>query len=122
MDMALDVLKKFNEAGMTATQLASIKAYVKGTFPPRKLETADQLANVLSEMELFGLNRGEVDDLFSRIDAVTLDQINAAVKQHFRQENLTFVVLGNAAKIRETVKKYASSMTEVSVKTPGFGR
>jgi predicted Zn-dependent peptidase len=122
MDMALEVLKKFNAEGMTATQLASVKAYVKGTFPPRHLETADQLANELSEMELFGLNRGEVDDLFSRIDSVTLEQANAAAKQHYRTDNLTFVVLGNAAKIRDVVKKYAPSVTEVSVKDPGFGK
>ncbi len=122
MDMALDVLKKFNENGMTATQLASIKAYVKGTFPTRHLETSDQLANELGEMEIFGLNRGEVDDLFSRIDSVTLEQANAAVKQHFRPEKLTFVVLGNASKIRDLMKKYAPSVTEVSIKDPGFGK
>lgn len=122
MDMALDVLKKFNETGMTAVQLASIKAYVKGTFPTRRLETSDQLANELSEMEIFGLNRGEVDDLFSRIDSVTVEQVNASVKQHYRPENLTFVVLGNSAKIRGLMKKYSGDVSEVSIKDPGFGK
>ncbi len=121
IDMALDVLKHMNQNGITAEQLSSVKAYVKGTYPRQALETSDQVANVLGDIELFGLNRGEVDDLFSRIDAVTLEQANAAAKKHFKSDNLTFVVLGNASKIRESVKKYAPTMKEVSVKEPGWG-
>ena len=120
MDMALSVLKRLNENGITAEQLASVKAYVKGEYPTQSLETADQLANVLGDIEVFGLNRGEVDDLFSRIDAVTLDRANALAKKWYRQDNLTFVVLGNASKIREVVKKYAPTVQEVAAKTPGF--
>ncbi len=121
MDMALAILRRLNESGITAEQLASVKAYIKGTYPTQALETADQLANVVGDIELFGLNRGEVDDLFSRIDAVTLERANAAAKKWYRSDNLTFVVLGNAAPIRDAVKKYASSVKQISVKTPGFG-
>jgi zinc protease len=121
MDLALTILKGMNEKGITAEQLSSVKAYVKGTYPTQTLETSDQLAGVLSDIELFGLNRGEVDDMFSRIDAVTVERANAVAKKWYRPENLTFVVLGNASKIREAVKKYAPTMKEVSVKDPGFG-
>lgn len=121
MDLALSILKGLNEKGITAEQLSSVKAYVKGRYPAQTLETADQVAGVLGDIELFGLNRGEVDDLFSRIDAVTPEHANMVAKKWYRPENLTFVVLGNASKIRETVKKYAPAMKEVSAKTPGFG-
>ena len=60
IDMALDVTKRLREQGLTAEQLASAKAYVKGTYPTRELETADQLAAVLGDLELFGLGRDEV--------------------------------------------------------------
>jgi predicted Zn-dependent peptidase len=109
-----------NEKGITAEQLASVKAYVKGTYPRQNLETSDQLANVLGDMEIFGLNKGEVDDLFSRIDSVTLERANATAKKWYKADSLTFVVLGNASKIRDSVKKYAPVMTEVSVKSPGY--
>ncbi len=121
IDLALSVLKGMNDKGITPEQLASVKAYVKGIYPTQTLETPDQLANVLSEIELFGLNRGEVDDLFSRIDAVTLERANAIAKKWYRPENLTFVVLGNASAIRDVVKKYAPAVKEVSAKDPGFG-
>jgi zinc protease len=121
IDMALDVLKNLNVKGVSADQLASVKAYTKGTYPTRYLETAGQVAGELEEIELFGLNRGEVDDMFSRIDAVTPEQANAVAKKRFQADNLTYVILGNASRIREGVKKYAPELKEVSIKTPGFG-
>jgi len=120
IDMALDVLRTLGDKGITEEQLASTKAYIKGTFPPEHLETADQLADALAELELYELGRDEIDGLFSRIDAVTLDQANAAARRYFRSEGLTFVVLGNASKIRDAVKKYSDHTTEVSVTDPGF--
>jgi predicted Zn-dependent peptidase len=120
MDMALDILKRLTTTGITAEQLSSVKAYVKGLYPTSQLETADQVETVLGDIELFGLNKGEVDDLFSRIDAVTLERANAVAKKWYGQDKLTFVVLGNASKIRGAVKKYAPSVKEVSVKDPGF--
>jgi len=121
MDMALDVLKQLNERGITAAQLSSVKAYMKGTYPTQALETSDQLANMLGEIEVFGLNRGEVDDLFSRIDAVTLERANAVAKRYYKSQDLTFVVLGNASKIRDVVKKYSPAVREVRATDPGFG-
>jgi predicted Zn-dependent peptidase len=104
IDLALEVLKRLREKGITAEQLASAKAYTKGTYPPRTVQTADQIANVLGEIELFGLGRDEVDGFFARVDAVTLDQANAAIRKYYQTDKLTFVLLGNAAKVREVAK------------------
>ena len=120
IDMALDTLKQLGEKGITSDQLASVKAYIKGTFPTQRLETTDQVATVLADMELFGLGRDEVDDYFSRIDAVTLEDANAAARKYYKSSNLTFVLVGNAAKIRGEVAKYAPKMTEVPITKPGF--
>ena len=120
IDLALDVLNRLVTKGITPEQLASAKAYVKGTYPPQHLETSDQTAATVSDIELFGLNRGEVDDLFSRIDAVTVDQANAIAKKYYGNKDLAFVVIGNAAKIRDTVKKYAKDIREIPAKSPGF--
>jgi zinc protease len=120
IDVALETLKQLGEKGITAEQLTSAKAYIKGIFPMQRLETMDQLATVLADMELYGLGRDEVDDFFSRIDAVTLENANAAARRYYKSENLTFVLVGNAAKVRDSVKKYAPKMTEVAVTKPGF--
>ena len=122
IDMALDILKALGEKGITADQLASAKAYIKGTYPPQNLETADQLSAALADLELYGLDRSEIDNLFQQIDAVTLDQANAAAKKYFKSTGLTFVLLGNAAKIRESIRKYSDSITEIPIQSPGFSK
>jgi zinc protease len=121
IDMALAVLKRFNEKGITAEQLASAKAYVKGLYPTRRLETMDQLAALIGEIELYGLGRDEVDGYFARIDGITLDQANATIRTYYKTGDLTFVVLGAADRIREQMKKYDPHATEVSIKTAGWG-
>ena len=120
IDLALDVLNRLVTKGITAEQLASAKAYVKGTYPPQHLETSDQTAAVVTDIELFGLNRGEVDDLFSRIDSVTVEQANAVAKKYYGGNDLAFVVLGNASKIRDTVKKYSPMVIEIEARNPGY--
>jgi predicted Zn-dependent peptidase len=75
---------------------------------------------VLADLELHELNRGEVDDLFSRIDAVTVEQANEVARRWWRAESLQFCVLGNAAKIREGLGKYAPVRREIKVTDPGF--
>ena len=121
IDMALEVVRHLNEIGVTAALLASAKADVKGLYPTRRLETMNQLAALIGEIELYGLGRDEVDGYFGRIDAITLDQANAAIKKYYKTGDLTFVVLGTADKIREQMKKYDPHPKEVSIKTPGWG-
>ena len=120
IDLALKQLEKLQATGINAEQLASAKAYVKGEYPTRSLETIDQLAGMLTDFELYGLNRGEVDDLISRIDAVTLEQANAAARNYYQTSGLVFVLIGDATKIRKTAEKYAKNIKVVQSSEPGY--
>ena len=120
LDMAIALLKNLAQNGITAEQLASTKAYVKGMYPSTRLETADQLASILGEIELYDLTRAEVDDLFSRIDAVTPEQANQVARKYYGQGALTFLLLGNAAKFASEVKKYDANPITVPITRPGF--
>lgn len=120
IDVALEVLKRFHERGVTEEQLASAKAYVKGRFPTQKLETSGQLASILTALEIFGLDASEIDEYFQRIDQVTVEKANAVVRKYYRPENLQFVVVGDAAKIREQLRGYAKSWKETEASRPGF--
>lgn len=119
LDMTLEVLREFHARGITAGQLASAKSYIKGIYPTERLETAEQLAGVIAEIELNGLSRGEVDDLFGRLDAVTLETVNSAIRKWYKPENLTLLLLGPAAKFRTGLEKYASRRAEISIRDPG---
>lgn len=120
IDLALLQLEKLRTQGISAAQLASAKAYVKGEYPTRRLETTDQLSSVLTDFELYGQNRGEVDDFISRIDSVTVEKANEIAKKYYTRDNLVYVLLGNAAKIRSTAGKYAKDIVEVPIIKPGF--
>jgi zinc protease len=120
MRLALAVMKRLRDNGLTAEQLASAKTYVKGTYPAERLETADQLAEVLAELELYDLDRSEIDNFFDRVDAVSMEQANAVARKYLNPENLTFLLLGNAAKIRAGMSEYSTDVTEVSINEPGL--
>ncbi len=120
IDLALKQLEKLSGHSIDSEQLASAKAYVKGEFPTAHLETVDQLATVLTDMEVFGLNRGEVDDFISRIDSVSLEKANATARKYYQSKGLVFVLIGDAAKIRGKVGKYAKDVTEVKIAVPGY--
>jgi len=120
IDMALGVLKGLGEKEITAGQLASAKAYLKGLYPTQRLETSEQLAETLKDLEIFGIDRAEVDDFFDRIDAVTLAAANSIAKKYYQQGGLTFVLLGSAAKIRASAGKYAPEIQELPITKPGY--
>ncbi len=120
IDLALKQLEKLQSQGIDAEQLASAKAYVKGEYPAKALETINQLSGILTDFEIFGLNRGEVDDLISRIDAATLEQVNQTARKHYKTSGLVFVLIGDAAKIRKTAAKYAKDVKVVKISEPGF--
>lgn len=122
IDLALKQVEKLRTQGINAEQLASAKAYVKGLYPTQQLETSDQLADVLTDLELFGLNRGEVDDFISRVDAVTVEQANAVAKKYYKDQGLVFVLVGKAADIRKTAGKYAKDVVEVPITKIGYGQ
>jgi predicted Zn-dependent peptidase len=120
IDLALEVLRRLREKGLDAAMLTSAKKYVKGTFPIQNLETDGQVAAILGDIELFGLNRGEIDDLFSRIDAVTLEKANALAKNYYVDTNLQFCLVGKAADIQKVVAKYAPAMKVIPISGEGY--
>jgi len=119
IDLALQVLDKLHKNGVTADELASAKAYIKGQFPP-SIETSGQLARRMVSNEFYGLNDDEINQLEARIDAVTLPVAKQAIEKHFPADNLVFMLIGKAAEIRPAVKKYATQQDTRKISEPGF--
>lgn len=106
VDLALEVLTKYRSSGVDEASFDSVRKYVLGQFPPR-LETSSALADRLAEISFYGLDRSDVDQYAAMIDATTLEKVNQTVQRVYPDPaNLTFVFIGNAAAIRESVKKY----------------
>jgi predicted Zn-dependent peptidase len=119
IDMTLDVLKRLREQGISEADLKSAKAYIKGQFPPQ-IETTDQLAAQIAQLEFYGLDEREINDYYAKIDAMTIDDARCVIKQYFPLDDLVFVLIGRASEIENVAKKYAPKMDTRSINQPGF--
>ncbi|MDZ7637236.1 MAG: insulinase family protein [Bryobacterales bacterium] len=120
VDLALEVLKSLRSKGIGEEQLASAKAYIKGTAPTSLIETNDQLADVLAMFAIQGLNEAEINEFFARIDAVTVADTKRVIDKYYRADALTFVLLGQRSEIETAAKKYAEDRTVVGLSAPGI--
>jgi predicted Zn-dependent peptidase len=120
VDLSLAVLSRLRDKGITADELAAAKTNLKGNYPSDYLETPEQVATLLSELQLFGVQPNDVDDLFDRIDAVSLDEANAAARKYFSGRGMVFVLLGDAAQIRQVARRYAIEPWETSISGAGY--
>ena len=72
-------IRRMATEGMTAEELADCKQYLIGSIP-RLLETNGAIATFLQTAEFFGLGLDHDVRLPSLLDAVTLDDVNAAAR------------------------------------------
>jgi predicted Zn-dependent peptidase len=119
IDLALQVLAKLHKDGVTPEQLASAKAYIKGQFPP-SIETSAQLARRIAHNEFYGLGDDEINQLETRIDAVTPAIAKQVIAKHYPEENLVFMLIGKASEIGPAVQKYAPQQDSRKISEPGF--
>jgi zinc protease len=119
LDLALEVLQRLHEKGISEADLASSKAYLKGQFPP-SIESDGQLAGVLADLAFNGLDEREIDGYFAKIDAVTMADVNRVIREYYPLENLVFTLIGKASEIEGGVAKYAPVTDRKSISAPGF--
>jgi predicted Zn-dependent peptidase len=121
VDLALDVFAKLKGGAVDAAALESGKAYVIGQFPTQ-LETAAQWAGQLAQLEFYGLDRNYIEGYGPALGAVTLESAARVTADVYpSSDNLVFVFIGNAAAIRDVVKKYGP-VTEMKLSEPAFAR
>lgn len=119
IDMALGILGQLHDTGIAEEMISSARNYVLGQFPTR-LETATQLAAQFAVLEAYGLANSYIDDYGVAVTAVTAESITSVIDAVYPQQNdLVFVLLGDAASIRDSVAKYGP-VTEMSITEPRF--
>lgn len=119
IDMSIDLLRDLRRTGLDDATARSVKAYVKGQFAPA-LETGTQLADRISEIAFYGLDRSDVDRYFQAVDRANLPELKRVIERVYPDpDHLTFVLVGNADAIRETAKKYGP-VTEMKITDPSF--
>jgi predicted Zn-dependent peptidase len=117
--MALETLARLHKEGLHADQLKSSQSYMLGQFPP-SIETNGQIAARLADMLFHGLGPEDVNEYAARVTKVDAAAVRSTIEQSFPQpDNLVIVLIGDAAKIRDAVRKYGP-VTEMKITDPRF--
>ena len=118
IDLAIVTLDQLHQNGISPETRTSAVNYVLGQYPPN-LETGPDLAEKLTELALYGLDRSDVDSYGNRINTVSPAQLDAAIKIYPTRENLAIVIIGDASKLRDVAKKYGP-VTEIKITDPRY--
>jgi len=92
-------IKAIREAPVTDQELAEAKSFLMGSFPLR-LDSTTKLAQVLGQVEFFGLGFDYFSQYPKWIDRVTKDDVQRVAKQYLNPQLYALVVVGNITKAK----------------------
>jgi zinc protease len=92
-------IKSIREAPVTDQELSEAKSFLMGSFPLR-LDSTAKLAQVLAQVEFYGLGFEYFSQYPKWIEKVTKEDIQRVAKQYLKPERYALVVVGNAAKAK----------------------
>jgi zinc protease len=118
LDLAMKTYQRLWQQGLDQATLDSAKAYVKGQFPPR-FETNAALAGLLGDMYVYGFNEDYINSFQQKVDSLTLEESKRLIAQYFPQQNLKFVMIGQAQTIAPIAAKFGK-VTQVDIQANGF--
>ena len=95
-------MKAIREAPVSDQELADAKAFLMGSFPLR-LDSTSKLAQVLAQVEFFGLGFDYFSQYPKWIERVTKEDVQRVAKQYLDPQHYALVVVGNIAnaKVRQ---------------------
>jgi zinc protease len=94
VESALTVLRDYVANGIREDELADEKSAAIGSFKV-SLATNAGLASALWNAEFHGLGADYVDRYPRLVEAVTREEVNAAIRKYFRPDHLTVVIAGD---------------------------
>ncbi|MBC7910153.1 MAG: insulinase family protein [Pyrinomonadaceae bacterium] len=94
IESATSVLRDYVEKGMRPAELEDEKSAAIGSFKVG-LATNRGLARALWNAEFYNLGIDYIDRYPQIIQAVTLEEVNAAIRKYFRPDQLTIVIAGD---------------------------
>jgi zinc protease len=98
VDKALSIIDKvmddFVKNGVTAEELSLEAKSTAGTFIVQ-LRRFDAIASTINEYEFLGLGIEALDEYATRIQSVTLEEANAAIRKYIRPELFVTAVAGS---------------------------
>jgi zinc protease len=105
VQVALDETRRFADEGPSAEELERTQNYLCGLHP-LSLETHDQLAERLADLELHGLPHSEIAAFRPRVRAVTAEGCKEIARRHFPLERAFIVAVGPGKQIAKQLDRF----------------
>ena len=112
--LELEMLKAFRERGVTKKELAWAKRYLVRSHA-FAVDTAAKRVGLALDSVLYDLPPGYYENYLARVRAVTLDDVNAALRARIPERDLLIVVVGTAADIRDAVERAIPELSHTEV-------
>jgi zinc protease len=99
VSLVLSELERMRSEPPTPDDLRLVKSFSAGRFV-LGLETSSEIASALVELDVYGLPRDSLDTFRSRVNAVTLSDVQEAARRLLHPDRCAIVVVGPAAALR----------------------
>jgi len=103
--LILEELNKITKEEVTDEELETVKNYMTGVFP-LQLETANAVASRVINLKLYDLPKDYYSKYISAINKLTKKDILNAAKKYIKPGDITIVVSGDAAAIKDKLSKF----------------
>jgi zinc protease len=103
LDVTMIEIKQWVNKGITAEELASRKSNIAGSFKVGMATTSGLAGTILSFVER-GLEPSYIDQYPKDVDAVTLDEVNQAIKKYIDLDKLIIIKSGSLNDKAEPLK------------------
>ena len=111
MKDVIDELNRMSGKPVAGDELTNTKNYLAGLYLLR-LETQAGLASQLSTMKALGLPNDYLETYTTRVRSVEPDQILVVAKKYMSPDGAAIVVVGDASKIGDALKKFGEVTVE----------
>jgi zinc protease len=112
--LQLEMLHTWRDAGVTPEELSFVQRYLVRSHA-FEIDTARKRVHQRLESELFGLPEGYHERYLERVEAVTVDAANDAVRARISEDDLVIGVVGTHAEIGEAIAKAIPNLASVTV-------
>lgn len=106
---ALREVRMLVDEGMTQEEFELTRSFLRKYIRHFAPTTQGQLGYAIDD-RFYGLDQPHLDEFVRRMDALTLEEVNGAIKKHLQYKNLRIaIVTGEAAKMAEALSSDAPS-------------
>ena len=101
LDLAMELARKFVREGPTLAQLQNAKRYFIGAFA-LNVDSNAELLDYYSTIGFYGLPLDYIDSFSQRVENVTLEEVNDALKSRLTLENTIRIIVGPGEEFSRT--------------------